>query len=139
MLPFAIWFIYYFINSELLPSAVSRVVMALVTVFLFFYVVERLSLWLSKFQTEQCLIATFDNTRLRLVLDVQADFLASKLLSVSFSDKAIFNVIRLPNSKNVIRVTTTDGVSELPTNFCYAPLQAFLQQVNATVQKQYAK
>lgn len=136
MLPCAVWFIYYFINSGLIANTLGQVTLALLLVFSCFYAVERLSLWLSKLPGKQCLIAAFDNTELRLALDVQADFPTSTLLGVSFSERAVFNLFRWPGRKHVIRVTTVNGVSELQTNFSYAPLLIFLQQVNATVQKQ---
>lgn len=135
MLPFAVWFIYYFINSDILTTTFVRVVFALIIVFSLFYIAERLSLWLSKLGGEQCLIAAFDSTKLHFSLDVQADFPVSTLLAVSFSESTIFNLIRWPGKKNVIKVITAKGISELPTNFSYAPLQTFLQQVNETIQK----
>ena len=104
MLPVAVWFIYSFINSSLIPNTTIRVSLALVFVFSFFFTIERLSLWLSKLPGEPCLIATFDNSVLHLALDIKADFPSDKLLAVSFSEKTIFSLVRWPGKKNIINV-----------------------------------
>lgn len=135
-LPVAAGFIYYFINSGWIAATAYRVALALLIVFLFFYVIERLSLWLSKLPGEQRLIAAFDQNRLQLALEETVEFPVGEVLEITFLERAIFNGIRLPHRKNVVRFTLADEVIELQTNFSYSPLLAFLKQVDKVVKKQ---
>jgi hypothetical protein len=136
MLPAAAWFIFYLINSEWIAATAYRVALALLIVFLFFYVIEHLSLWLSNLLGEQKLIAACDQNNLQLALEETAEFPVGDVLEITFLERTIFNGIRLPHRKNIIRVTLADGVKELPTNFNYSPLLTFLQQVDKVVKKQ---
>jgi hypothetical protein len=136
VLPLAALFIFYFINSEWIALTSYRVALALLIVFLSFYVIERLSLWLSYLPGEQRLIASFDQKNLQLALEETAEFPVGEVLEITFLERAIVNGIRWPHRKNIIRVTLADRVEELQTNFNYSPLLAFLKQVDKVVKKQ---
>lgn len=136
MLPLAVWFIFYFINSDWIATNVYRVVIALLMVFLSFYVLERLSLWLSNLPGEQRLIAACDNHNLHLALEESADFPIAKVRAITFFEGGLVKGIRWPRKKNIIKVTLVDEVKELTTNFNFPPLVAFLKQADRLARKQ---
>lgn len=136
MLPLAVWFIFYFINSDWIATTVYRVAIALLIVFLSFYVLERLSLWLSNLPGEQKLIAACDKHSLHFALEESAEFPIDKVLAVSFIENKVVNGIRWPHKKNVIKVALVDEVKELATNFNFPPLVDFLKQADTLARKQ---
>lgn len=136
MLPLAVWFIFYFINSDWIATTVYRVVIALLVAFLSFYVVERLSLWLSNVPGEQRLIAACNKHSLHLALEESAEFPIDKVLAITFLEGSLVNGIKWPHRKHVIRVTLVDEVKELTTNFNFPPLVAFLKQADTLARKQ---
>tara|TARA_R110002126_G_scaffold54341_14_gene147192 strand:+ start:6539 stop:7036 length:498 start_codon:yes stop_codon:yes gene_type:complete len=138
VLPVAAWFIFYFINSEWIAATAYRVTLALLMVFLSFYVIERLSLWVSNLPGEQKLIAAFDQNNLQLALEETAKFPVSEVLEITFLERTFINGIRWPHRKNIIRITMADRIEELQTNFNYLPLLTFLKQVDRVVKKQQA-
>jgi hypothetical protein len=133
MLPVAVWFIYYLINSDFITSTAYRVGFALIIVYLSFFIIERLTFWLAKLPADQYVIANFDNNTLHIALEQRADFPIDRLVAITFAENTFFMGIRWPQSKNIITVTTIDGVKELKTNFSYTPLITFIRQVDKLV------
>ncbi|MDP4536244.1 hypothetical protein Q3O60_08595 [Alkalimonas collagenimarina] len=122
-----------FLQSDIQLNLVVKLIVFHAVVLAIFFVFTRLSDWLSGLSDRNVQIACFDQGKLSLNLDVQAEYDATSIQRIEFVIPSVFKTWNWPYAKNTITLYGNDGVKQLKTSFELMSLQSFLCNVNRSL------